>query len=156
MFEQRLYALDGTTGTILRATRSPRSVGTFSNWLKESPDLSAAQQIAVDGSIFILQNDTTVTNYFSGKKTTFALPAVTPAISKITRIWTTTDAKYLYVLEPSLRRIIVVTKEGAFVRQYTSDTWTELRDLVISEKDKLGYVLHGTTIQRFPLTDLTF
>lgn len=156
MFQQRLYALDSTAGTITRATRSPRSVGAFSNWLKETPNLSSAKQIVVDGSIFILQDATTVTNYFSGKKTTFALPAVTPGISDITRIWTNEDAKYLYLLEASQRRIIVVTKEGAFVRQYSADTWTDAKDLAINEKDKFGYILNGSSIERFPLTDLTF
>jgi hypothetical protein len=156
MFQQRLYALDSTAGTISRATRSPRSVGSFSNWLKETPNLSTAKQIVVDGSIFILQDATTVTNYFSGKKTTFALPAVTPAVADITRIWTNEDAKYLYLLEAGQRRIIVVTKEGAFVRQYSADTWTDAKDLAINEKDKFGYILNGSSIERFPLTDLTF
>ena len=151
-----MYALDLTTKTILRATRSPRSVGTFSNWLKETPDLSNAKQIIVDGSIFILQNPTTITNYYSGKKTTFALPVVTPALENISRIWTSTDAKYLYLLESSKKRIVVVSKEGAFIRQYSTDTWSDLRDLAIHEKDKFGYVINGATIQRFPLTDLTF
>lgn len=156
MFQQRLYALEGTSGTITRATRSPRSVSSFSNWLKEAPDLSSAKQIVVDGSIFILQDPTTVTNYFSGKKTTFALPPVSPAITNITRIWTTEAAKYLYLLEADQRRIMVITKDGSFVRQFAADSWTQAKDITINEKDKFGYILNGSAIERFPLTDLTF
>lgn len=155
-FQTRLYALNTASNDITRFTRSPATYSSGTSWLRATAELSSARQIVVDGSIFVLQEGATVENYFSGRKTDFTLKSVTPPLTTITRIWTDADAKYLYIIDDTGKRLVVFDKNGAFIRQYAHDSWSELRDLAINEVTKTGYVLHGQTVSSFPLTDLTF
>lgn len=153
-FQNRLYALDTGSNAILKFTRSPATYGTGVNWLKAPTDLHTARQVVVDGSIYVLLPNGQVEVYFGGKITSFTLDTITPALTDATRIWTDANSKYLYLLEPKNKRIVAYDKNGKFLRQYSADSWTDLRDLVVNEKDKLVYILNGQQTTSFALTDI--
>ena len=54
--------------------------------------------------------------------------------------------KYLYVLDPGSKRIVILTKEGVMVNQYTSEKFTDLRDIAIDETNQKAYLLSGKKI----------
>ena len=67
-----------------------------------------------------------------------------PQITAATKIWTGTDSKFIYVLEPTTNKIVVFQKEtGAFVVQYRSDAFNGLSDFLVDEKGYTIYLLAG-------------
>ncbi len=152
-FQNRVYVLDRAVGDIIRFSRGAASLGTGARWLKEPASLKSARAIAVDGSIFNLQPDGLVEEYFNGRKGEFTLAAIDPALDNPTRLWTSADVTRLYLVDPDHQRIVVFNKNGKVVRQYQSGSWTALADVAISESTKTALVLSGTTLYRLPLQD---
>lgn len=150
-YQGRLYALDTGGSNIVRFGRSTNTLGTGVAWLKETANLSQARALAVDGSIYVLQPGGAVDVYASGRRTSFSLAAMTPKLSNPTRLWTDVSSKYLYFVEPDNHRIVVMTKAGKLVDQYTSTSWAGLSDVAINEKTKAAFVLAGTTVFTFTL-----
>jgi hypothetical protein len=150
-YQNRIYALDTTNSAIVRFTRSANTLGTGTQWLKEPATLSGARGLMVDGSIFILQPNGIIENYANGRRGTFTLATVEPALTDATRLWTDGVSTKLYVVDPSHERILVYTKTGKLLNQYTSPSWTNIRDIAINEKTKTAYVLSGTTLSSFTL-----
>lgn len=152
-FQSRLYVLDRTAGDIIRFSRGTNSLGTGSRWLKEPASLKSARAISVDGSLFILQPNGVVEEYFNGRQGEFSLASVDPVLKNPTRLWTSADVTHLYLVDPANHRIVVFDKNGKLVRQYQSGSWTALADIAVSESTKTVLVLSGTTLYRLPLKD---
>jgi hypothetical protein len=59
---------------------------------------------------------------------------------------------FLYVLEPAKSRILQFEKEsGDFVKQYTSDAFGTLADVVVNEKGNAAFVLSGDQVLKVDL-----
>jgi len=122
-------------------------------WINDSStELSNAIDIVIDGNIFILKNNGSILKYFKGEKQNFALQEINPKLKKPAKFYTDSDSDYLYILEPSNKRIIIYEKETAnsttnnLMVQYTSSKFTNLKDFAIDEKNKIIYVLNGNEI----------
>lgn len=147
----RIYALETNHQDIIRFNPGGNSLGRGVSWLKTAAALTSARQLAVDGSIYVLQPKGQVQLFQTGRLSTFALTQIHPSISNITRLWTDANSQHLYLLEPGQRRILVTDKQGHLIDQYTSPSWTDLRDMTANEKTKTLYVLNGTSVQTVTL-----
>lgn len=152
-FQNRIYVLDRATGDIIRWSRGTSSLGIGSRWLKEPASLKSGRAIAVDGSIFILQPNGVIEEYFNGRRGEFSVPSIDPALRNPTRLWTSADVTRIYLVDPSNKRIVVFGKNGKLIRQYQSGSWTSLADIAVSESTKAALILSGTTLYRLPLQD---
>lgn len=145
-FQSRAYVLDVKHNSIIRFAKAGSSLGTGVAWLKETADLRLAVNIAVDGSVYVAQSNGTVLGFLQGKRSTFALAPVVPALSSTSGIWTDVNSTNLYVTDPSQKRFLVFSKQGKLIDQYQSPVWTNLKDVVADEKTKTAFVLNGDTI----------
>ena len=151
IYQNRLYTLDAAHTSIVRFTIGATSLGTGTLWLKEAAQLSAARSLQVDGSIFVLQPHGVVELYANGRKGTLTLSTIDPPLTDATRLITDSTMTNIYLVDPGHHRIVVMTKTGKLVDQYTSPTWTDLRDITVNEKTKTAYALSGVTISSFTL-----
>lgn len=150
-FQNKLYALDRQANQIVRFTRGGANLGTGLNWLKETTDLKNAQDLAVDGTIYLLGSNGQVTSYFSGRISNFSLATISPALKTAIRLWTDAASKNIYVLDRDNSRLVVFNKEGRLVDQYQSPVWADLKDLAVNEAEKQAWVLNGSSVYRIPL-----
>lgn len=153
VFQNRLYALDREVGEIYRFAIGSSSLGTGVRWLKESADLKAGRGIAVDGSIYILQPNGRVEEYFNGRRGEFTLSVADPALLNPTRLQASAENTKVYLLDPAHKRMLVYDKNGKLVRQYQSSSWGSLADLAIDESTKTALILNGSTIYKITLQD---
>ena len=79
---------------------------------------------------------------------------IDPALVSPTKIKTTLESKYLYVLDPPSRRLIVLDKEGRLINQYTSDQFGDLKDFAVAEAEKKMYLLNGSSVFGIPAEHL--
>ena len=66
-----------------------------------------------------------------------------PNIGPNSIIKTFKDSNYLYIIDPSNERIIILNKDGSIEDQYTSDKFDNLIDLAIDPEEKAIYLLNG-------------
>lgn len=150
IYQRRLYILSAAQNQIYRLYAVGDGFGKPEPWLREPADLSQAISLAVDGDIYILYSNGQLDKFSAGKRQGFTARAIEPALSNPKKIFIT-DTQ-LYILDPNQGRIVVLTKgTGALVAQYTNDSFSQLKDLALDEKNKLGYALVGNRLVSFPL-----
>jgi hypothetical protein len=151
-YGSRLYALDAAANKLLRHQRTISGYGQGESWVLDETPLSETVDLAIDGNVWLLNKTGTLIKMLQGTQEDFTLgPVVDPLVSP-TRIVTGEDMAFLYILEPAKKRMLQFEKEtGTFVKQYTSDSFDSLRDMVVIEKGAKAYLLNGTSVFQIDL-----
>ncbi len=125
--------------------------GGTQEWLKDTDKCAESQSMAIDGSIWILNKNNTIDRYHQGVFAETISLAIFPIPKNITLLKTVTSIPYLYLAEPSQKRIIVLDKTGSIVKQFQSNRFNNLKDLTISEDGKTIWLLNGKTIYQLSI-----
>lgn len=153
IFNNNLYTLDAGAEQIWKHSLTLFGFEKNKAWLNdESVNLSDGVALALDGSVYVLKSDGTILKLYAGKNTNFN--AKIPKIMGIenylgtpdAKIWTSSEAKYIYILDKTNNRIIAFDKNGKLAAQYISSSFTNLKDFIIQEKEHKIYVLNDTQI----------
>ncbi|NUM25197.1 MAG: hypothetical protein HUU49_01065 [Candidatus Buchananbacteria bacterium] len=148
-FNSRIYLLDEATNQIYRYTKTGNSFGGVQNWLRQEVDLSGAASLTIDGAIYVIKKTGEILKFENGQAVEFKIKTIDPPLQSPTKIRTSEATKYLYVLDPATKRLVVLDKEGNLINQYYSEQFNDLKDFVVLEKTKQIYVLNGTSIIGF-------
>ncbi len=144
VFGSNLYLLDKTSG-ISKFTPNGDDYSE-SDYLKENEDLEKAVSMTIDGSIYVLFNNGSVNKYTRGTKDDFSFSGLDKDLSSPTRIFTGEDFDNLYILDNGNSRVVVVDKEGKFVKSYSASIIKSAKDIDVSETDKRILILSGGKI----------
>ena len=149
----RIYTLDIKNNQIFRHERTGNDWGNSTPWITDaSLDVTNANSIAIDGSVYVAKNNGEIWKLFGGTKDEeFKTSTIDPAFSNPTKIHTTPDLNNIYVLDPNNKRIVILEKNGDLVNQYYSDTFDNLKDFVVSETTNALYLLNGSNIFKIDL-----
>lgn len=144
-------------GVVLRIAPDASGVyGAPQEWLAEGSevDFSTAVQIMVDGAIWVLSENGQITKMSNGIVQPFRISGVSPKITALTSIYTSQESKFIYILDGTDGRVVVLSKDGKFVAQYLSDTLKNAIDFVVAESEGKAFVLMGETVLTFDLGHL--
>ena len=146
VYRSSLYFLDQKNGEIIKYPAPLAQNKDFpQTWLaKDTNKAMEAKSIAIDGPIWVLNKDNTISHYFGGNlKETLTLDFF-PEPENLSSI----QALYelFYVLEPAQKRIIVLTKTGDIIKQYQSEKFDNLKDFAVSGDGKIIWLLNGTKV----------
>lgn len=144
----RSYALERTGSQIFRAELFQNRFSAPAPWLNESVDLTSASDLAVDGNIYALLPDQ-VLKLTRGQKQEFSLPALSQPLRTAKRIVTDAAFQFLYIVDREHSRIVVLTKQGTLAVQLVSESFSEISDIWVDEKNKLMHVLAANKLLRF-------
>jgi hypothetical protein len=147
----RLYILDSKNNQVYKYTKTAGGFGKEEPYLKEQINLSQSISLSADGSIYILFNDGRVLKFYRGVKQDFKLAEIYPLLTQPTKILTWLESKYIYILEPINKRLVIFDKNGQLIKQIVSDYFDNLTDFVVNEKENTAWLLNGTKIIEIPL-----
>lgn len=116
-----------------------------------SPDLSNADSIAIDGSIWILFSDGTIEKFTRGTEDNFTITGLTKGFSNPTRIATDSTFSNIYILDKGNSRIVVLDKSGNYKAQYQADILKNATDFEVLESSNKVYVLSGGKVYQIDL-----
>ncbi|MDD5039957.1 MAG: hypothetical protein PHY34_02295 [Patescibacteria group bacterium] len=150
-YEGKLYLLDINGNQIYRSNKSGNAYSNPVEWLKDDTNLRNAASIAIDGYIYILSKDGSLTRLFRGARQEWALAPIDPALDKADAVWTNAEINNIYITDNNGKRIIEFTKDGKLVNQYTSPAFKDLRGVAVDQKTKKLYVLSDNTILEIDL-----
>ncbi len=143
IYGNNLYALDNGTSQIYKYPEQGSTFGNPTPWIKDSTAINEASSFAIDGSVYFIQNNGDIIKLTKGNKDIFNYLIPRPAIGANSSIQTFKDAKYLYILDPQNKRVIIFSKDGSIKNQYTSKAFDDLKDLAIDPEEKALYLLNG-------------
>lgn len=142
VYSQKVYLLDSGNNQIYKYYPTQTGFGEKNNWLKdEQINLNNGISMAIDGSVYVLKSNGEILKFLQGKQQEFVLKNIEPALENPTKIWTAFNSKYIYILEPSIKRIIISDKQGKVQKQYTSEKFTQAQNFVVDEEKNKLYIL---------------
>ncbi len=138
-YQTNLYLLDQKKG-VLKYVASGSGFEK-SSYFKQTPNLSKAVSMSIDGSVWILFQDGTIFKYTRGESDGFKASGLDKQLANPTKIFTDLDTDNVYILDSGNSRIVKLSKSGAFQAQYQNTVLGNARDFEVMEKDKKIHVL---------------
>lgn len=154
-YAANLYLLDKGNGQIWKYNRTETGFSSRSSWLAAdiSPDFSAAAQMAIDGSIWVLTTGGEIFKFTRGAIEAFALAGLDKPLSGPRAIYTNEDSEKLYILDWGNTRVVVLGKSGEYDSQYVWAGIASVTDLVVDETQGKILLLAGEKIYEIGLQE---
>src|SRR3989338_5128322 len=150
IYNQRLYTLDPVNNQIYKHEKTQTGYDKGTPWIQDTGHtIQNGVSLAIDGDLFVLTADGQIEKFSKGRSVAFPDISVDPRLEAPTKIWTYNGLNNLYILEPKNKRIIVLTKEGKLVQQYTSPTWKNPTGMIADEAKRMLYVVDDNKILSF-------
>ncbi|OGH33608.1 MAG: hypothetical protein A3J69_01420 [Candidatus Levybacteria bacterium RIFCSPHIGHO2_02_FULL_42_12] len=152
VFGSSIYLLDRTSQRILKFVLQGSSY-TKSDYLSQdvSANFAHVSDMAIDGAIWVLYKDGAIQKFLRGKGESFTVSGLSEPFKNPTRIFTNQETESLYVLDGDNKQIIVLSKDGAYKKRYSSEDFKNMKAFQISEKEGKGFVTDGSSLFEFPL-----
>ena len=151
-----IYLLDKGANTIWRFAGAEGTFGSKTDWLGAGvePDFSRIVSITIDGNIWVLSQTGKILKFTRGSPQNISASGVIPALSSADAIYTNEELGFVYILDKSGKRVVVLDKDGNYKAQYFSDKVSEATDLMVSEKEKKIILLAGAKLYFLELKHL--
>ena len=147
-----IYTLNKPEDSIQRFRRAGAGFTPAQDWLKNEYDFNNALDIAVDGSIYVLEASGYVDIFFNGAQERSINLNTENSFSDNTIIYTNADLDNLYILDKENGKIIMVSKNGDLLAQYVSEKFIDSDNLVIDPREENIYLLGKSGIYKIDIT----
>ncbi len=157
-----LYVLDAQENRILKyaPTGNTYDSAPTDYLVAETPiDLGSAVDMAIDGFVYVLLADGQIVKFSGGLPEDFSVTGLDDqGLQNPVAIFTSPETNYLYVADAGTERIVQLTKEGAFVRQFrpsseNAGAFRDLRDLCVDEERGELLALTSEALLLAPMTE---
>ncbi len=147
-FEGYLYVFNPEQRNIYRYVVREDDLSEPIGWLtnKQGLDFATVTSFAVDGQIWLADKDGTIWKYEKGEPLSFEVSGLEKPLGESIQLYTNQNTEYLYVLEPSLERLLVLSKEGELIKQISSPTLASTTNFVIDEQTQRAFMISGSII----------
>jgi hypothetical protein len=112
-------------------------------------DLAGVVDMAIDGQVYILYADGRIVKCLGGQPAPFELTGLYEPLRNPTAIFTSEEAEFLYVADAGNKRIVQLSKEGRFLRQFKAgrgEALDQLKGLFASETYHRLYFVSGNKL----------
>ncbi len=159
-YDQNFYLLDAGSSELLRFR--PVGSGVYGEpegyfGINSGVDLAQAIDLAIDGSVFILFQDGTISRYDSGIPTKLSIDVTVPSPLGIpSAIFISQGMGSLYILDGDNDRVVQVTTEGLYQRQLLAPNrlFATATNLFVNRGETYLWVVSPTGVTRIPLPSL--
>lgn len=154
LFDKYLYVLNKEQNNIFRYDSADDSLsGKPTGWVQggQGIDFSLVQSMAIDGDVWLTTQTGEIKKLTSGKEVSFAVTGLKDAFSSPTTIFTKPDMNNLYVLEPQKGRVVVLNKNGQFIKEVKNQNLAAATAVVASEKNQKAFALSGSLVYEIGL-----
>lgn len=150
-YNNKVYILDSANNKIWRYTRRRDSFDTAEAW-NANGDVSNGVSFAIDGNIYVLNKDGSISKMFNGGKVDFPIKKapVNPAKAP-TKIFTELDMSQIYVLDPATSRVLVYYKDdktggATYSIQYIFEDLKDIRDIYVDKDTNKMYLMDASKV----------
>lgn len=142
-FGGNLYLLDTQKSRIWKYISTDTGFSDIKEYLNPDtlPDLSQANSLAIDGSVWLGSANGKLWKFTGGKEDTFFPQGVDPAFGRNLLVYTSDSVNNIYVLDTDNKRVVVLGKDGTYLSQYVWTSALTPTQLIVSETEKKIYLL---------------
>ncbi|MBM4464756.1 MAG: hypothetical protein FJ014_04190 [Chloroflexi bacterium] len=148
-YKGNFYLLDSALNQILRY--EPDYGGLPEDYFPASGevDLAGVVDMAIDGHVYLLYADGRVLKFLGGEPAPFEMTGLYEPLQNPTALFTSEEAEFLYVADAGNDRVVQLTKEGSFLRQFKAgegEAFDQLKGLFASEQYNRLYFVSGNRL----------
>ena len=154
LFGKYLYVLNKEQNNIFRYDTEDDELDSKPvGWIQpgQGIDLSTVQSFAIDGDVWLSTETGEIKKLASGRETAFTVTGLTEPLSSPITIFTKPELQNLYILESAKSRMVVLNKEGEFVKEVKSNELAGAMAVVASEKHQKAFALSGSLVYEMGL-----
>ncbi len=115
------------------------------DYLEQSEEFGANSRMAIDGSVWVTKGGA-ILKYTRGKKDDFNISGLVGASSDFGEIYTDSDLDNVYVVDRANSAILVIGKDGNYLRSYQSDKLAQAMGVLVDEKLGKIYIASGNRV----------
>ncbi len=150
-YAENLYLLDTETGQIWKYIREDGGYSLIKPYFSKSESFKNAVSFAIDSAVYVVFDNGQIKKYLSGEEITDKWqfnPKKLPEKELVTpsKILTNENLDNVYVLEPTNKRIVILSKEGKYQKQILDGKLAGTKAFGVNEKDKKIYFSVGSEI----------
>ncbi len=152
IYNNNLYVVDKG---IIKFSGTGKEFGAAQNWVKDAKgvDLAQTSAIAIDGNVYVLTQSGSLYKFYAGKREDLTTPAIEPKLSNNAILFTTKDSKNIYILDSEKKRVAILDKTGALIKQLLFDSITEeVTSMTISKDETKIFVATKNKIYQTTFT----
>ena len=112
----------------------------------QTEEFRDVRDMSISISIYMLTNQGNIIRYTSGVKEGFEISGMEKELENPVALTTKWDLENMYVVDAGNNRIVVLTKEGKFVKEFVNNAWTNLKDITVSLDEAQAFVLDGSKV----------
>ncbi|HEX7018250.1 MAG TPA: hypothetical protein VF209_05085 [Patescibacteria group bacterium] len=122
-------------------------------WVKagQAIDFNQALSFHIDGDIWVSTKEGQLLRYNSGEQQDFTPTGVSTPFEHAVWLVTDENKENIYVLEPDNKRLVVLTKDGTFLKEIQSSSLLTATGLAVNEDETKAYVISGSLVYELPL-----
>jgi hypothetical protein len=153
LFAGNVYMVDAGSRDIYVYPGLSSGVGERRRWLKpgQEPDLAAVVDMAIDGDLWTIDDNGKIRRFRQGEQIDYAISGLEKPVGKAVSIVTPPESEKIYILDQGEKRVVIVSKEGQYEKQYLWDGLAGATDMVVDEATGGIYALSGSQIYRLPM-----
>ncbi|MBU0578454.1 hypothetical protein KJ628_00545, partial [Patescibacteria group bacterium] len=147
-FATYIYVLNPEKRNIYRYAKQEENYSDPIGWMSGavSFDYSQVSSWAIDGDVWVTTREGGVHKLASGREQEFEISGLAEPFIYNLQIVTSEDLENLYLLEPDGKRLVVLTKEGEFLKEIKSDSLASTTTLFVSEELGRAFAVSGSIV----------
>ncbi len=144
-FGGNLYVLDTGKNRIWKYVAVESGFSPIREYLNPDtfPDFSAATNMTIDSRVWVATKVGKVFRFVQGKEETFVPKGIEPPLEADLLVFTSDEAKNIYLLDRKLSRVVVLDPDGTYLAQYRWSSEFAVQQFAVSEKEKKILLLSG-------------
>lgn len=147
-FGDFLYVLSPVKKNIYRYEQTDGKYGEPKSWLKIQPDLDFSKILswAIDGEVWLTSTEGKLYRFRTGKLSDFPVVGLPEEFNSSVMVFGTAESKNVYLLEAKKHRLVVLDKDGKFVKEIKSGSLAAATNLIVDEAVNQAYVVSGSLV----------
>src|SRR3990167_7793411 len=106
---------------------------------------NASSRFAIDGSIWVTKG-AEILNFLKAKPQSFQISGLTFPVGELGQIYTSSGIDNLYVIDKANSALLVISKEGVYLKAYQSGEFAKAQDLAVDAEEKKLYLAVGNKV----------
>jgi hypothetical protein len=149
-FNTYLYAFNPEERNLYRYLQNAEGLSDPIGWLtdKQGLEFDTVTSMAIDGDVWLTTNSGEVLKYTQGQPQNFSIADLATPFDSALKIATHPDSDYLFILEKTRHRLVLVRKDGSFFKEIVSDSLASAETLAASTAENAVYVVSGSLVYK--------
>ncbi len=152
IYNRRLYSLDTQNNRVYKHDAIKTGFSLGKEWTRDSTaDFKMGTDLTIDGDVFVLGEKGDIYKFTNGASQPFVIEGLDPKSTTANEIWTYNDLNYIYILDATGKRIIILQKTGELKKQITASEFTNPTGMIVDELKGTAYVLDNNKVYQINL-----